>query len=184
MNTNELEPVYHYSAKAVLDGKALKPSDIFETLQAIYVLDGKFEKDFESKELSTIGQRKKLVKYILYRLESDASGVARDFEVDAGSIEHILPENPSSAWSECFEPDRQKDFIYRLGNLTLLEPSLNRDVGNNLLKEKLPVYEKSQYQLTQNLVNSNLAEWTPAALNKRQQELSRRATHIWRSDFA
>ena len=184
LNTNELEPVYHYAAKAVLDGKAPYPSDVFKKLRSIYVSDEKFEKDFSTKQLITSGQRKKLVKYILCQLESEASGVFRDFNIDPGSIEHVFPENPSSDWSDDFLPERQKDFIYRIGNLVLLESGLNREIGNGLLTEKKTFYQKSQYQLTKNLGLSDQDGWTPAALDQRQAELARRAVHIWRSDFA
>lgn len=184
LNPNILEHAYHLAAKAILVNKASKPADIFGLLQSIYVSDEKFQQNFESKQLQTNGQRKKLTKYILCKLESDASGIARDFEVDTGSIEHILPENPTAAWDEYFHPERQKDFIYRIGNLTLLEPSLNREVGNEPLQEKLPCYAQSQYQLTHKIHAQGQDSWTPASLDARQKALARRAVHIWRSDFA
>ncbi|MBQ7625732.1 MAG: DUF262 domain-containing protein [Rhodocyclaceae bacterium] len=183
LNPNALELAYHRAAKAVLQGQASGPAEIFRMLASIYVPDEKFQQDFEIKQLSTSGKGKKLAKYILCKLESDASGVARDFEVDAGSIEHILPENPSAAWDDNFQPSRQEDFIYRIGNLTLLESGLNREIGNNQLQEKLPCYKQSQYQLTQR-ISADYDDWTPAVLNARQKLLASRAVHIWRSDFA
>jgi len=183
LNTNDLEPAYHRAAKALLTHKINRPAEVFEQLRDIYVPDDKFSRDFETSEIAASGQSKRLAKYILCRLETDATGVPRDYEADAGSIEHILPENPSAAWTQYFSEERQKDFIDRLGNLTLLEPTLNRQVGNVLLADKLPFYAQSGYGQARDIVELGIQEWTPAALNARQQRMARRATHLWRSDF-
>lgn len=184
LNTNELEPAYHKAAKAILAGQAGTPADVFGHLKSIYVPDEKFSRDFLVKEMETAGQRKHLAKFILCRLETDASGKPCDYEADPGTIEHILPENPPGEWDACFAPERQPDFIYRIGNLTLLESSLNRHIGNGLLAHKRSAYERSAYQLTQLLANTAPEDWTPAALEARQQDMATRATHLWRSDFA
>ena len=94
LNPNALEPAYHEAAKAVLDGKATNLATLFERLEPIYVDDGKFRNDFALLNLDTGGQRKKLVKYILARLEEDASGRSCDPDTDPATIEHVLPENP------------------------------------------------------------------------------------------
>lgn len=184
LNTNELEPAYHRAAKALLTGQINRPAEVFEQLRDIYVPDDKFRRDFEVKEVVTSGQRKRLAKYVLCRLETDVTGVQRDFEADAGSIEHILPENPSAEWSAYFSEARQKDFIYRLGNLALLEPTLNRQVGNSLLADKLRLYAQSSYSQPKAISDAGLQEWRPAALEERQRHMAQRAVHIWRADFA
>ncbi|MHB0990217.1 MAG: DUF262 domain-containing protein [Burkholderiales bacterium] len=183
LNTNDLEPVYHRAAKALLTKQVSTPGQVFDQLRNIYVPDDRFIGNFTEIEIDTGGQRKRLAKYILCRLETDQSGVSRDYEADTGTIEHILPENAAAEWDTLFSPDRQKDFVYRLGNLTLLEGKLNRDIGNGLLIEKQPVYANSSYRLSAALAGDGLDEWTPAALHDRQQKLARRAAHIWRSDF-
>lgn len=184
LNTNELEPVYHRAARSLLEGRANRPAELFEQLKDIYVPDDKFQRDFETKELPTTGQRKRLAKYVLCHLESDASGRFLDFETDPATIEHVLPENPSGDWLISFPEERHKDFIYRIGNLTLLESSLNRSVGNAGWKQKLAAYASSRYALSQDIAREPAEEWTPAAVEERQRALARRAVHIWRADFA
>lgn len=184
LNTNELEPVYHRAAKALLTDQAHRPADVFQLLRTIYVDDAAFLRDFERLEIDTSGQRKRLVKYVLCQLEADATGVARDYEADASTIEHILPENPLESWSGSFDLERHDRFVYRLGNLTLLEPSLNRQVGNQLWSEKVAVYARSGYGMTQALAAGTYAEWTPATLDARQSSLAQRAVHVWRADFS
>ncbi|MDD2846585.1 MAG: DUF262 domain-containing HNH endonuclease family protein [Rhodoferax sp.] len=184
LNTNELEPVYHRAAKALLTQQASRPADVFQLLRSIYVDDSAFMRDFEQLDIDTSGQRKRLVKYVLCQLEADATGMPRDYEADVGTIEHILPENPLESWSDSFDLDRHDRFVYRLGNLTLLEPSLNRQIGNQPWSQKITAYAQSGYQLTQALALSGQSEWTPATLNARQNQLAQRAIHVWRADFS
>lgn len=184
LNTNELEPVYHRVAKALLDGAIRTPAEVFTQLRSVYVDDEKFVRDFSHKEMDTTGRRKKVVKYLLCEIEADASGTRHDWETDPATIEHILPENPSGMWDESFMPDRQKDFIYRLGNLVLLEPTINRICQNGSFGEKRPHYGRSSYETAQQLGAVHITEWNPATLNERQVRMANRAAHIWRSDFA
>ncbi len=182
LNTNELEPVYHRAAKALLDGTIRMPAEVFALLRSIYVDDEKFVRDFSHREMDTT-RRKKVVKYLLCELESDASGTRHDWESDPGTIEHILPENPSAQWDESFNPDRQKDFIYRLGNLVLLESSINRQCQNRSFENKRSQFEQSLYVSAKALGQADQADWSPATLALRQECMARRAAHVWRADF-
>ncbi|MDZ4236699.1 MAG: DUF262 domain-containing HNH endonuclease family protein [Hydrogenophaga sp.] len=184
LNTNELEPVYHRAAKALLDNAIRTPAEVFHELRGIYVDDEKFIRDFSHKEMDTAGRRKKVVKYLLCELEADASNTARDWETDPATIEHILPENPSSQWDEAFNPERQKDFIYRLGNLMLLEPSINRSCQNSSFEDKRTEYSRSRYTTAQAMGQVDRADWVPATLDQRQERMAQRAAHVWRADFA
>ncbi len=180
-NPHELEHPAHRVAKAMLAGQCTTPADAFKRLQPVYVSDEVFRSDFERFQLST-NSRTRLVRYILAALESDASGRACDFNTDPGTIEHILPENPGPGWEEHILPARQAETVYRIGNLTLLESSLNRSIGNGLLASKRPTYEQSGYALTKTLAEQAPEHWTLAAIDHRQKTLAARAVHIWRFD--
>jgi Protein of unknown function DUF262/Protein of unknown function (DUF1524) len=184
LNTNELEPVYHQAAKAVLSGSARSPADVFERLKGVYVDDFKFQQDFALLSVDTSGQRKKLAKFILCRLESDRSSRVCDPDTDPGTVEHILSENPSEAWSAMFSREQWEAAVYRVGNLTLLEAALNRSVGNGEYTDKLSAYAQSTYRITRDVVEIAPEQWTPELLEARQRRLAERAVHIWRSDFA
>ena len=184
LNTNALEPVYHRAAKAVTDGIASTPAAAFRQLKDLYVSDEKMRQDFAVLEINTRGRRKKLAKYILARLEQDASGLFCDPETDPGTIEHILPEHPAEVWGETYSPDLWEDTVYRIGNLTLLEAAVNRDIENREYIEKYSAYGRSRYTLTRRIPEMAPEEWTPELLRLRQEELAARAVHVWRSDFA
>lgn len=183
LNTNALEPAYHEAAKAVLDGIAVMPGQVFERLRNIYVDDNKFEQDFALLTLETSGQRKKLAKYILARLEQDLASRACDPDTDPATIEHILPENPLDDWSDQFPREYWDTAVYRLGNLTLLEPALNRQAGNLSYGLKVTGYAKSAYTLSRRVSEMAPEQWTLDLLNERQRRLASRAVQLWRSDF-
>ena len=184
LNTNALESVFHEAAKGLLEGQLRTPADVFGALRGIYVDDERFEQDFARLVPDDAGQGKKLIRYILARLEADASGRACDPDADPGTVEHILPENPSAAWEADFPRESWAGAIDRLGNLTWLEPALNRQVGNADFPTKREAYRQSRYQLSNGLPDSAGEEWTPARLDARQAQMARRAVHLWRADFA
>lgn len=178
LNPNELESLYNKVAIGINNQEIINPRQVFERLYPIYVSDQKFLQDFSLLSISTKGQKKKLVKYILTKLETDASHI--DVNEDSFSIEHILPESPNDDWRQNFTDSQLEDMIYRLGNLTPLEPHLNRQVGNEFYPKKRETYQKSVYSLTQNILGE---EWTPDSLANRQKYLAHRAVLIWKSDF-
>lgn len=184
LNTNALESVFHEAAKGLLDGQLRTPADVFGALRVIYVDDERFEQDFARLAPDGAGQGKKLIRYILARLEADASGRACDPDADPGTVEHILPENPSAAWEADFPRESWERSIDRLGNLTWLEPALNRQVGNADFHAKRDAYRQSRYQLSSSLPDEVGEEWTPARMDARQAKMARRAVHLWRADFA
>ena len=156
---------------------------MFAALQSLYLDDRRFEQDFARLAPDPSGQGRKLVRYILARLESDASGRSCDPDTDPGTVEHVLPENPSAAWEADFPRELWERSITRLGNLTWLEPSLNRQVANADFATKCDAYRTSRYSLSHTLPDSAGNEWTAARLEARQLQMARRAVHLWRADF-
>ena len=185
LNTNALEPAYHRTAKAILDGQAARPRAVFRHhLRSVYVDDDAFQRYFMVFAVNTRGPCKRLAKYILCRLEDDAGGGTRDPETDPGSIEHILPQNPTGEWEGGFPGRQSEAAIDRIGNMTLLESAANRRVGSRPWAVKRLAYEKSVYSLTRQVAEMAPDEWTFALMEERQRRLAERAVRIWRSDFA
>lgn len=146
-------------AIAITNGKIANPRQVFDNLRAVYVSDEKFLQDFSLLSISTKGQKKKLVRYIICKLETDTSHI--EVNEDSFSIEHILPESPTDSWRQNFTDAQVEEMTYRMGNLTPLEPHFNRQVGNELYPIKRAIYQQSVYTLTQNVVAE---EWTPDTL--------------------
>lgn len=183
LNPNALESAYQKAARALLGGTASSPRQVFSYLVDVYVDDSRFETDFANLSMKTAGVSKKLVRYILARLESDVAEKHCDPDTDPFSIEHVLPENPTEDWSALIARQRWDLDIYRLGNLTLLDPSANRQVGNAYYPEKVRAYEESRYLLTRRIAQEAPENWTTEHIVQRQQHLARRAVHLWRLDY-
>ncbi len=117
LNANELEKVYNHAAIGIDQGGLTNMAQIFDALRSVYVPDDKFCNDFATIQIPSTARRKKLVRYILFQLEADASKQQpHDFEDHPATIEHILPENPGKEWSDAFPVDVQDAYIDRLGN--------------------------------------------------------------------
>ena len=84
-NPSALEAVFHYAAKPVKDGTVTTPAGVFERLKSVYGDDAKTRQDFAGLEVGTSGRKRRLAKYILARLEEDASGRACDPDTDPGT---------------------------------------------------------------------------------------------------
>ncbi|MFT0715314.1 DUF262 domain-containing protein [Flagellimonas lutimaris] len=180
LKTNVLEQVYSRAANNVIKGKSKNAAEVFKDVSSLYVNDENFTANFTMKSIKTTS-KKRLVRYIIYALENKASeGGDINFEEDNGTIEHILPENPTDEWNKKFVKDTQLEFIYRLGNYTILERKLNKECENKLIEDKKIIYKKSKYHLT-NMFDSD--DWTPNKLKYRQGKLAKIAKQIWRLDY-
>ena len=176
LNPNKQEQTFHQAAKKVFEGTIRSANQVAQELRDIYPNDEDFANVFSTKQINT-NKQKKLARYILYSLENQIAGTNRNYEDESGTIEHILPENPSAEWRQFFSYDEQINYIYRIGNLTLLEPSKNRECGTKLFAEKQLIYNQSQYEMTNKISHT---DWTTDQVRQRQEFLSRYATTIWR----
>lgn len=177
LNPNDMEKVYNRAAVNVSNGKANTAREVFHDLKAIYVADEQFVDAFSTKSINTRSY-KKLVRYILVKLENQLSNKRIDFETTDVTIEHILPENPSEHWDQFFSEDERFNLVYRLGNYTLLEEKKNRrEASNTDFDRKKQIYATSEFELTKGIAPP---EWNPEVLRARQKKLAGVASTVWR----
>ncbi len=178
-HTGEQERIYHQAAIKLHRGEAKQLSEILDILRTIYRNDEAFRADFAEKSIKTTQSRNaKIVRYILARLEKHHGGLEFDPESASYTIEHILPQSPQAGW-DAFSDRDLEHFIYRLGNMVMLESSKNKQVANLPYVEKQPVLRTSQIKLTCQLAEEN-DEWTPQRIEAQQKKLARLATSVWR----
>ncbi len=182
MQTHEQERLYNAIARKVSEGTIRDVSQVLEALREVYPDDARFKNAFSEKELRTTNSRnKKVVRYILFEIERQRSGKDFDFESATYSLEHILPEHPSEEWAG-IEESKQERLIYRLGNMTPLETSRNREVGNRDYASKRAVYADSDFQITR-AVAEHYDVWNERKIETRQEQMAGVAAGIWRVDF-
>lgn len=177
--TNEQERVYNDLARRIAGGALTGPAEVVRALAPIYVDDDNFRSAFAEKALRTTSARNKQVaRYILFALEHRLSGKHYDADNLGYSLEHILPENPTDGWGS-FTDAQLDEAVYRLGNFTLMESALNREIGNQSFREKKQHYCHSAFQITREVAAQN-EDWTLDRVAERQRWMARQATGIWR----
>ncbi len=110
------------------------------------------------------------MRYILFEIERQRHGHDFDVESAAYSLEHVLPEHPSEAWSY-IEEVKQERLIYRIGNMTPLETRINRDLGNSAYPAKLAAYRQSGFNITQ-AIAEHYETWDEQKIESRQKQLA------------
>jgi hypothetical protein len=182
LQTHEQERLYNDIATKVSSGVYVRASEAISALRDIYPDDIQFKAAFGAKELRTTNSRnKKVVRYILFEIERQCFGHDFDFESATYNLEHILPEHPSEVWAY-IEESKQDSLIYRIGNMTPLETSRNRDLGNGDYPAKRRVYQQSDFQITK-AIAEHYESWDEQKIDSRQKQLANIAAGIWKIDF-
>lgn len=181
LNPNEAERVFSKVANDIASKTITTAKEATLALKNIYVGDANFEQAFSTVMINTKG-KKELVKYILVKIENQIANKDYQPEDAVSTIEHILPENPGSVWNDSFAADIQEDYIYRLGNYSLLEASINHKLANSMpFSEKLTEYKKSSYKLSSE--HCNFEKFDPKVIALRQERMAKVAKGIWRSAY-
>lgn len=179
---HEQERLYNDIAVGVSNKNIKKQAEVIQALEAVYPNDNQFKAAFCEKELKTTNSRnRKVVRYILFEIERQCSGKDLDLDSNTYSLEHILPEHPSEAWSY-IEESKQDALIYRLGNITLLEKNRNQDLNNQNYETKRTIYQNSIFQITK-AIAEHYDSWNEQEIDRRQKQLAIKATGIWNFSF-
>ena len=99
---------------------------------------------------------------------------------DRLTIEHVIPQKLTDEWKQALGDDaeeihgRHRD---RLANLTLSGDVTNAVMGTGTFTAKREVYRKSSIGITRSLADET--EWNEEALERRAEELARRALDRW-----
>lgn len=180
LSPSEQESTFNRIAVEITKGSMTTARQVLQGLAPVYPSDAVFKAAFVEKSIPTTNSRKKrIVRYILCRVEQHVSGGGTtEFESDSVNVEHILPQNPAGGWDH-FRDETVEAFAFRLGNMTLMRTSANRDEGNSPYEQKRNAYEQSQFAITRK-VAEDYWEWTPERIDARQRWMANQAASIWR----
>ncbi len=183
MQTHDQERLYSEIAFKLSNNEIQTLNEVCAILETIYPSDQTFKASFSDKELKTTNSRnKKIVRYILFKIEKQQSGQDFDFESSSYNLEHILPENPSEEWSYINDQSFERS-LYRLGNITPLETSINRDLGNVAYSKKIEAYRSSVFKITNN-IPVHYDEWSEDKITARQRQMANIACGIWKVNLS
>lgn len=181
--------------------------DTFVNEHFVDDLQGRIDRfNFAFQELTQWSIQQYRMRYILAKLtqyiEEQAWGSPTHAMLDryidkSVHVEHILPQTPDGEDREAFDkPLEYDDYVIRLGNLTLLERTINSSVSNGKYDEKVPGYRQSSFLLTKSLaekphvgVNTQLNRavadlvqfdcWNSQSIDQRQELLTALARKVW-----
>lgn len=178
-STGEQERAYAAATMKLVTGSVSSCAGVLEELRAIYPSDQSFGNAFAEKTIRTTQSRNnKLVRWLLCAIERHVSGGA---ELDTGSetlsVEHVLPQNPGTAWGSFTEPVAES-LVYRLGNMTLLRNKVNSRLGSSSWNDKREELRRSEFKIARRLAEHE--DWTPDRIVQNQAWMAKQAVAIWR----
>lgn len=160
--------------------------------------------DLAFQELTESSIQKYRMRYVLGKLAQYVNEQAYGMtEMDLGKfvnqrdVEHILPQTPTAEIVNAFDkPEEIQEYIRRLGNMTLLENSIDSSIGNAPFARKKAAYTKSLFLLTRTIAEPvtvgvktkidravasllTFDEWTSESIEKRQAMLAKLARKVW-----
>jgi hypothetical protein len=159
--------------------------------------------------LKTFDTRQFRIRYLISKLTQHVDLTAygpsqgrddlEEYVAGGNDIEHILPDHgDEEAVSEFGDGGADQQVIQSIGNLLLIEKSINRAIRNTRYSAKIKTYPQSKYLLTRCQGNSenckvgmadkitkaveavaSFPKWNANAVYERQQFLTRLACEVW-----
>jgi len=167
-------------------------------------LSARFDDAFRRLYASSVQQYR--LRYVLAKLtqsvelaaygETEGTKWLSKYTDGSFEIEHILPQTPCAEARAEFGTSLDADVAQRIGNLTLVEGSINASLGNRAYSKKRDVYRQSQLLLTRAIAErprvgthtqideavkgiEPFAEWNESNVTKRQDMIRNLARKIW-----
>lgn len=176
--SGDLERVFGEIAYGIRVGTHTSPRGVADALRGVNT-DSKFRTDFEN---ATIPKTKaKLARYVLGRINDHLGGPELIANTDSKvvNLEHVLPQKPDTSWKGVFSQSISvDDYVYRIGNLTLLTTKINDKVANKSFKKKQDIAFKDS-KLALNKFLKTAKKWSEKEIEKRQADMAKTALEIW-----
>lgn len=168
------EGIYNAVARSIFKGASLP--DTLGELKRVYPADDEFRNAFCIRGFKT-GQTSKKVRHILARIERHLNPGLKLDEA-ALTVEHILPEHPEDEWVDSFGEQGIREYAERLGNMTLMTASENKDQGQCLFAIKKAALAASPMEISKKA--AAYPDWSRETIESRQNWLADQAVAIWR----
>jgi uncharacterized protein with ParB-like and HNH nuclease domain len=192
--SNKVEKVYARYAKNIEDTiRGVDSKHIPGRIQSIFAAlekelkDISPHKDFFISEFQDISyksteQSRKLIKYILGRIDNSYRTTKEEvIDFENVNIEHLLPQNPGKEWG--LKKTEIRDYVNKLGNLTIVDKTINSIASNKKIQEKIDILMTSSLPINRILIEDLKAneQWDGASINKRQTQLAEIAwENVWK----
>ena len=172
-----LERLFSDIAIGIRKGEIGNSSQVREKLLKEYIPDDTFRLSFSEKDIKTI----KVATYILKKIEESLDPLQEKISTKI-TLEHILPRNPDKAWINYLRRNNMEkdEWVYRIGNLTLLLGKVNKKALNSFFTIKRDEFYKKMTRLKINEDLKSIKNWTDVEINERQNRLAEQAVKVWK----
>lgn len=206
VSTNVTERIFASWCKPVRSIGTVADLDDFVKNSVIPVMDS-WKADNESNflRLGLNSMQQYRIKFILGKItayvdslrmgKTEIESIAT-YTQSSVEIEHIMPQTCPDKAAYAVNEDDFPVYLNRLGNLTLLENSINKSIHNDAYEVKAEAYKQSMFYLTSSLAglvnqgqdtainrtNALLSSWTAwnkDSIEERQKMLYRLSEQIW-----
>ena len=189
--TNQLNKIFLLLHKEVIryDGTAdnyvekFKYALLSKKERSRFPEDTEFADAFGMKQIYSMNTKNKM--YILERFENfgtiEDKDVYRHLDDGDYSVEHIMPQHLTPAWTKALGPDYERiheTWLHRMANLTLT--GYNSKYSNNSFREKRDMangFKDSGIRM--NMWIGMQDQWTESELEQRNNYVQQRALEIW-----
>ena len=199
-NAQQLETKFQNYAHQLLPGNIDNLKQVCTRLIMDSPSDEAFSAAFTTRSSRDTRMQAYVMRSLCYGITGSDVTTSR-YEV---SVEHIAPQNPlpesASEWHERVAPvetvgdgPTYDDYVYRWGNITILEKKLNSSVGQNVWKvkregkpgsetiSKFKGYRASNIEVTKHLLDTE--SWTAALIDRRSEWIASQALIYWKREL-
>jgi hypothetical protein len=117
--------------------------------------------------------------YMLSRLAFKMQTKTKELALGESNLEHVFPKKPDAGWANT---NALEDYLWHLGNLTMLGKKMNGAIGNAPYATKRPYYQaNTELVMSQNLAE-HYKEWNLEAVQQRAKNLLPLIIEVWNFD--
>lgn len=176
---NNTERFMGETALRIYRGEITTVEEVCKAIEKEIVTDEEFKTAFKE----WCSQNRTINRYILRKLNYEMNETG-EMEVTKDNnkvhLEHIMPDN-NSKWK--IDDEIHSEYLWRLGNLTLLSGKINKEASNNLFKEKVELYKTSKIDLNETIWKDSRGkerkQWTERDIQDRQNLFAELAIKAW-----
>lgn len=155
--------------------------------------EGVFTKQLFAEKLAeksdfSAGSAQFILRNIIMENEQYSFGSLHLYEPKKLNLEHILPQTPSK-WGEKWwnlesatSTDLHSEFLWKIGNLTLLDRSGNASIGNKIFSKKMAVYGSDSQPMITSEIARKYSEWGEEEIKQRGMDIANSVADIWWQD--
>ncbi len=169
----ELERFYYVLSELIKSDETLD-----EGIEKIKNHQNFRDEDRFKNEFVVASPKASISKMILDRICRDMSE-SIDWSNKDTHIEHIMPQKAKGEWQILYNEDSDlyKDYLNRIGNLTILQDKKNIRARNKDFGDKKEYYKESRLYITKHL--DDFSKWDYEEIDSRQEKLYELGKKIW-----